>query len=112
MTGGRPTPEAVVVMSERGVDLSLHESQPVTERLMRQADVILAMTRSHRDAISMQWPESADRTGVLCRDGSDVADPIGGSKELYSRCAAQIDEQLAGYVAEWDLELPFPIGPA
>jgi protein-tyrosine phosphatase len=111
MTGGRPTPEAVAVMADRGLDLTSHESQPVTERLLRQADVILAMTRSHREAIVLQWPEAAGRTRVLCQNGEDVADPIGGSKELYVRCAAQIDEQLEKYVADWDLELPFPIGP-
>jgi protein-tyrosine phosphatase len=103
MDGGRPTPEAVAVMAERGLDLSGHESQPVTERLVRHADVILAMTRSHRQAIAVQWPDAAERTRVLCRNGADVADPIGGPKELYARCADQIEEQLEAYVAEWEL---------
>jgi protein-tyrosine phosphatase len=107
MTGGRPTPEAIAVMADRGLDLSGHESQPVTERLVRQADYILAMTRSHREAIAVQWPNAAERTRVLCRNGSDISDPIGGSKELYAQCADQIDEQLRQYVAEWDLEFDF-----
>jgi len=110
MTGGRPTTEAVDVMAERGLDLSGHVSQPVTERLARQADLILAMTRSHREAIAVQWPGAADRTRVLCRNGADVADPIGGSRELYARCAEQIDEQLREHVSDWDLDLPFPVG--
>lgn len=110
MTGGRPTSEAVEVMAQRGLDLSGHESQPVTERLVRQADLILAMTRSHRDAIAAQWPAAANRTQVLCRNGADVADPIGGSRELYDRCADQIDEQLREHVSDWDLDLPFPVG--
>ena len=84
MTGGRPTPEAVAVMGQQGLDLSAHESQPVTQRLVRHADVILAMTRSHRQAISVQWPDAAERTRVLCRNGNDIADPIGGSTELYA----------------------------
>jgi tRNA threonylcarbamoyl adenosine modification protein (Sua5/YciO/YrdC/YwlC family) len=110
MTGGRPTTEAVDVMAERGLDLSGHVSQPVTERLVRQADLILAMTRSHREAIAVQWPAAASRTRVLCRNGTDVADPIGGSRELYARCADQIDEQLREHVSDWDLDLPFPVG--
>jgi protein-tyrosine phosphatase len=103
MDGAHPTPEAVAVMSERGLDLSGHASQPVTERLVRHADVILAMTRSHRQAIAAQWPDAAERTRVLCRNGADIADPIGGSKELYARCAEQMEEQLAAYVDEWEL---------
>ena len=98
-------------MGERGLDLSAHESQPVTERLVRHADVILAMTRSHRQAIGVQWPDAAERTRVLCRNGNDIADPIGGSKELYARCADQIASQLDEHVAEWDLEPPYPLGP-
>jgi protein-tyrosine phosphatase len=108
MTGGRPTPEAIAVMADRGLDLTGHESQPVTERLVRQADFILAMTRSHREAIAVQWPNAAERTRVLCRNGSDISDPIGGSKELYAQCADQIESQLRQYVAEWDLEVVFP----
>jgi protein-tyrosine phosphatase len=110
MAGGRPTAEAVAVMAERGLDLSEHQSQPVTERLVRQADLILAMTRSHREAIAVQWPGAAERTWVLSRDGADVADPIGGSRELYARCADQIDEQLREHVSDWDFDLPFPVG--
>jgi protein-tyrosine phosphatase len=110
MTGGRPTPEAVAVMAERGLDLIGHESQPVTERLVRHADVILVMTGSHREAIAVQWPNAAERTRMLCRNGADISDPIGGSKELYARCADQIDGQLQQYVAEWDLELSLPVG--
>jgi protein-tyrosine phosphatase len=110
MTGGRPTPEAVAVMADRGLDLTGHESQPVTERLVRHADVILAMTRSHREAIAVQWPSAAERTRILCHNGSDISDPIGGSKELYAQCADQIDDQLRKHVAQWDLELILPNG--
>jgi protein-tyrosine phosphatase len=97
-------------MADRKLDLTRHESQPVTERLVRHADVILAMTRSHREAIAVQWPHAAERSRVLCRNGSDISDPIGGSKELYAQCADQIDEQLRQYIAEWDLELVLPNG--
>jgi protein-tyrosine phosphatase len=44
MSGGRASPQAVEVMSRIGMDLSLHETQPLTEPLARYADVILTMT--------------------------------------------------------------------
>ena len=94
MMGGRPSPEAVVVMSEMGLNLSEHASQPVTPQLVRHADLILTMTRAHRHEIVQQWPEAAVRTSVICRDQSDVADPIGGPAEFYERCARQIKDEL------------------
>ena len=58
------------------------------------------MTRSHRQAIVAEWPDAAARTRLLCHDGTDVADPIGGPAEFYRRCAAQIGEQLDAWLNE------------
>ncbi|MFO0898850.1 MAG: L-threonylcarbamoyladenylate synthase [Pirellulales bacterium] len=94
MMGGRASPDGVTVLSEMGIDLSAHESQPLTEQLVRHADQIFTMTRSHRQVIVSQWPDAAARTQLLCRDDSDVADPIGGPIEMYRRCAEQIHREL------------------
>ena len=94
MMGGRPTPEAVEVMQRQGIGLDEHESQPLTAQLVRHADVIWTMTRSHRQAIVSQWTEAAARTEVLSRDEGDIADPIGGPVEYYERCAVQIKAEL------------------
>ena len=103
MLGGRAAPEGVQVMAQRGLDLTEHETHPLTEQLVRHADLILTMTRTHRQAILAQWPEAADRTKLLARDRSDIADPIGGPLELYNRCAAQLEAHLKAWVD--DLEL-------
>ncbi|MDA1051493.1 MAG: L-threonylcarbamoyladenylate synthase [Planctomycetota bacterium] len=102
MSGGRASPESVQVMQERGIDINHHESQPLSERLVRFADLILTMTRGHREAIVAQWPEAAARTKVVCRDKADVSDPIGGPIDRYRRCADQIDAQLATWIDEID----------
>jgi protein-tyrosine phosphatase len=102
--GGRAAEEAVAAMKERGLDLSAHETQPLDERLVTFADVILTMTRNHRDAIVSCYPQAASRTFVLSRGRSDVSDPIGGPQELYRRCADQIDAYLAEWVSELDLD--------
>jgi protein-tyrosine phosphatase len=98
--GGRPSPEAVAVMARMGVDLSEHESQPLTGHLVHRADLIIAMTRAHRNAILAEWPEAAERTKLLCRDWSDVPDPIGGPPEQYERCAQQIRAALECWLDE------------
>jgi protein-tyrosine phosphatase len=103
MMGSRATPEAVEVVRPMGIDLADHASQPLTQQLVRHADVIWTMTRSHRRAIVEQWPESASRTAVLCRDQADVADPIGGPIEFYQQCAGQIEAELKVRIAELEL---------
>ncbi len=103
MNGSRPSPEAVDVMQLEGLNLMDHESQPLTAQLVRHADVIWTMTRSHRQAIVAQWPEAANRTAVLCPNNSDVSDPIGGPMEFYQRAAAQIKTALVERVASLEL---------
>lgn len=110
MAGGKASPEAVSVMTERGLDLSSHESQPLGERLVRFADVIVTMTRGHREAILAQWPEAEARTQVLCQGQSDVTDPIGGPIQAYRRCAEQIESELDHWLGKLDFcSLPVSI---
>lgn len=104
MAGGRASSESVQAMQERGCDLSAHESQPLSDRLVRFADLILTMTRGHREAILAQWPSAADRIHLLSRDGNDIADPIGGPLDLYRRCADQLDAQLEAWMSEIDFD--------
>jgi len=95
MIGGRASDPAVQTMTEQGLDVADHETQPVSEPLVRHADVIYTMTRSHREAIVAQWPEAAERTCQLSPDGLDIGDPIGGGLAQYRSCAAQIHAELS-----------------
>ena len=98
--GGSPaSDQAVEVLAAQGIDLSRHSSQPLTERLVRQADLIWTMTGAHRAAILGQSPELADRVWTLSPGRRDVLDPIGGSLETYRRCAEQIREHLESRIA-------------
>ena len=109
MAGNRASPESVVVMNKIGLDLSQHMAQPLSERLVRQADLVFTMTNGHRAGVLAHWPEAAARTYVLCPDGRDISDPIGGPQELYQSCADQIDAAIRRRVAELDLS---GLGPA
>jgi protein-tyrosine phosphatase len=106
MAGGRSAAEAIQAMKERKLDVSQHESQPLSERLARHADFVITMTHGHRDAVIAQWPDAAPRTFTLCDDGRDVADPIGGPIEWYRRCAEEMDKELDRWVEEIDFTTP------
>jgi protein-tyrosine-phosphatase len=103
MLGGRAAEEAVETMSGLGLDLRSHETQPLTETLVRHADLIYTMTSAHRDVVVAQWPSAAERTHMLSVDGLDVSDPIGAPVERYRRCAAEIQAELKARIEEWEL---------
>jgi len=92
--GGRASAAAIEAMAEAGCDLSGHESQPLTENLVRQADLIWTMTAAHRSAILAQFPAAGGRVAMLSPDRMDVIDPIGGPLATYRKCARQIREHL------------------
>ena len=98
--GSPSSPEAVEILSERGVDISNHESQQVTAQLLLQADQIFTMTRGHRELLVREFPEIAPRVRLISRNGSDVIDPIGAGMKEYRRCADQIEQYLQEILAE------------
>jgi tRNA threonylcarbamoyl adenosine modification protein (Sua5/YciO/YrdC/YwlC family) len=95
--------EAVEVLQERGLDISKHESQPLTDKLVRHADMIFTMTGGHRQAILRRWPEASNRTYTLREDGNDINDPIGGPKELYRACADEVERALQQRLATLEI---------
>ncbi len=106
--GGRAAPEAVQILASRGLDLAPHASQPLSDRLVEQADLILTMTAGHRDAILARWPEARDRIQTLNCDGRDIADPIGGSEDVYRQCLEQIEAEIKLRVKDLDLDNLLP----
>jgi tRNA threonylcarbamoyl adenosine modification protein (Sua5/YciO/YrdC/YwlC family) len=104
MMGGKAAHEAVEAMKELGLDLRGHETQPLTEPLVRHADMIYTMTASHRDAIVGTWPSAAERTRLLAAGGAEICDPIGSPVACYRRCAAQMQQAMEARLNE----LPLP----
>ncbi len=94
------SPESVEMMRRCGLDLRAHASQPLTDRLLEQADHCYTLTNQHRNLILGSHPESAARVQVLARDGKDISDPIGGGWNHYAACAESIEQQLAKILDE------------
>ena len=98
--GSQASRESVEIMKRRGLDLKSHTSQPLTDRLIEQADHCYTMTKGHRAAILDGRPELTDRVQVLARDGGDISDPIGAGMNEYAACAASIEKHLAQVLDE------------
>ncbi len=95
-----PTPAAVAVMAEHGIDISGHRSRPLTRQLVEQARVIVAMTAAHARAVSLLYPPAVEKTFVIgsfddSRD-EDIEDPIGLSDEAYRRVRDKIARAMPG----------------
>lgn len=88
------SPEAVELVEHSGGRLAQHQSQPLTPRMLQQADYVFTMTNIHRATILHQYPELSARVQTLSADGTDVSDPIGQGIDEYRRCLAQITESL------------------
>jgi len=92
--GAPAAPEAVELVESRGGRLSRHQSQPLSSKLLAQADYVFTMTNSHRATILQHHPDLDARVRTLADDGSDVVDPIGQGMDEYQRCLEQISQQL------------------
>jgi protein-tyrosine phosphatase len=91
---GAPAAEhAVAIARSLGVDLTAHQSEPLTAELVEQATHLLGMTQGHVSIMEAFFPGKAR---VLSPTGEDVVDPIGQPQEVYEACA----RQMTGYIEE------------
>lgn len=105
--GGPASIEAQAVIASRGLSLVEHQSRSVTMHALQHADLILTMTRSHRNAIIDQLPGIEFKVKLLSGSNADVSDPYGGPQTVYSACADQIDAHLDRWVGSLEDHL-FP----
>ncbi len=94
---------AVLALQEIGLDLSGHQSQPLTAEIVRTADLIVTMSAAHRSWILEEFPEVGDRVFLIKSFGTskvpaDVSDPYGGSLNTYRRIRDEIDRALSDLI--------------
>ncbi|MEZ4591207.1 MAG: low molecular weight protein arginine phosphatase [Chloroflexota bacterium] len=86
---------SALLMAEQGLDIQAHRSQPVTDLLMQQADLLLCMETEHASTLRQAFPAQQHKIYTLRqmveKQGS-VRDPYGGSRRQYERMVAEVDE--------------------
>jgi protein arginine phosphatase len=103
-TGGPAHPDAVATAAKAGLDLGRHAAQPLSEELVRWADLVLGMERAH--VLQVREIDSTADAHLITefdprgrrRDGID--DPIGMGPEVYERVFDEIRQALTGLVAK------------
>lgn len=113
-------PEAARFIAELGGDVADFAARQLTARIVSGADLVLTMTRAHRDAVLELAPHKLNRTFTLGEAAllateldaagiddlaalrshipadrlTDIADPIGRSADFFAAVGAQIDHLL------------------
>ncbi len=89
------------VLRKEGIDASRHQSQGLSSTLLHKADLILAMTKGHRQQILERLPEVEQRVYLLReftseRTGAemdmDIVDPMGKPAQAYADCIAMVKD--------------------
>lgn len=100
-TGALPgmpaAPEARAVMKKRGVDISGHVSMPLLPVDVESSDIIVAMTKAHKEAILSRFPAAEGKIFTLAELASevvpgDIPDPLGRGEEAYEETAALLEK--------------------
>jgi protein-tyrosine phosphatase len=93
---GQPaSAHSVEEMAQRGLDLSAHQARSVTRQRMEAADLVLAMTRHHAEALEAAFPDHAHKVHMLSKmvgQEYDIYDPYGGPRLEYAHVARELEE--------------------
>ena len=83
--------ESVAACAAKGIDIRGHKSSALSDELIRESDLIFAMSGTHQAHIISMCPEAIGKCFLLAED-KEVSDPIGQSQAVYNDCAEVIDK--------------------
>ncbi len=81
------------VLGVLGLDLILHRARRVDQAMIEDADLLLCMTRSQREALQAEFPALAGRIQLLSAMAGpayDISDPYGGPRGGYVVMVAEM----------------------
>lgn len=91
-------PNSVKIAEKYSFSLAEHKAVSFTKELGEKADLILCMTSSHKEMLLAVCPALAEKTGLLSEYGNgggrDVADPFGGSLQVYEKCFLEMKKYI------------------
>lgn len=98
MEGERASGEAVEVLEKDGIDISSHRSSLINDQLLKEADLILTMTKGHKNVLIRAHPLVTGKVYTLKEYAfgvnEDVLDPYGFGMRAYEEAKEEIEEAL------------------
>jgi len=106
--GDKASNNAVIVLNELGIDLSYHRAKQVTDNMLRESDLVLTMTKQHKDILLRSFKDLEDKIYTLkefTKEGLsneksndlsmnksfDIQDPYGGNYDVYKSCSMELE---------------------
>lgn len=98
--------KAINTLIKDGINIKEHKARQISSEIIKDSDLILTMTSSHKNIILSSIPELSNKIytlkeyaylinneNVIGRN-LDIADPFGGDYNIYERCALEIKTYL------------------
>lgn len=91
--------EAIKALKEDyDIDISGHTSKSINHEDVREADLILTMTESHKHTIIKRYPEYSDKIFTLKEYiglSGDISDPYGMGIDVYKKTARELNDAIS-----------------
>lgn len=83
---------SLICLQEVGIDASLHKSQSITIKDLIESDLIVTMTKSHKDFLVSEFNAGENvKTFEEVAGIKDIIDPYGASLQYYRQCRDEIN---------------------
>ncbi len=94
------SPETADAVRSVGHEMTPGRSRALTPELIRDAEVVYAMTRAHVRGVLELDPSALGRVFTIDPSGGDIQDPIGGPASVYRETAERLSSLIAARLAE------------
>lgn len=98
LDGQRASKEAIEVLKEDGIDISSHRANMIHRDLLKEADLILTMSISHKEALIFKYDFVKEKIYTLKEYAygieEDILDPFGGNVTVYKNTKEEIAKAL------------------
>ncbi len=98
--GDAPTYNAIEAIKEYGVDLRKHKATNIRNSRIKEMDIILCATTSHKNNVINMYPDLKEKIFTIKeyadfdKNDLDIPDPWGYDIETYRFCASTINKCL------------------
>lgn len=99
-SNGYPAMDYMIdIANAEGLNLADHRSRRLTSDIVKESDLILVATESHRDAIIRSEPEHAGKVRLMAESIGEVEipDPYSRDRETYNRIAKIVKQAAEGW---------------
>ena len=101
--------KSIEAMDKIGLDISGHISKHLSEEMVEEADLILTMSRNHKESILFSHPDGIEKIFTLNEYGlgrnRDIKDPFGQSLEVYEKTRDEIYKAIEGLIDNGKLSI-------